>query len=1123
MKSHLHHVALIAAFGVIGQARAQQTVVPLDRFDDRVGITIGVNGGAAKEYLFDTGSDLFNIAIGNGPSPAWFPNYSGPKNQNSLTSYMYGDGTYGYLYGKTTISTIQFYASSTSQTPVSNGSFGPYTGGTLPAGAVVYDIATAAVLNEREQQQGILITNPDVTPNTFYQNLTWQNKLSAGAAPEEGRLFGTFGASDYGASILGRLTNTGYVVEANGTTTTPGQCGVACLIIGLTPELRAQFFSIVPWSSTAPERFPISGAPASTQYGVTFNYVLGSGTNTSSSKLATLLDTGYPGNEMNSAAVFNAQNGFGNLTSIKGTGGNYVVAGLSFNLTGDSAGAQTVAATTSGVAMKGNDVVSSDFLNTVQVSNKATNEAIAGLSFYTTNAVMYDLQNAAIGYTPFYVTVAPFTNGLAVSQDMGPLGVAGVISGQNGVAINPNGIAYLTAANTYTGATTVAQSAWLGVGGPGSIAASSNVAVDGTLDRVPLLERPVNSLAFGRRRRHSRADHARADEPRPELSPAAYTIPTRPAASPSPIRFRPTSPQGYGGVIIAGGVETFSGDNGYAGKTGIGEAGGLILTGTLENSAVLNAGYFQNDGLVRLATMSTGTIGGSGNFAGGLYAASGVVAPGDPRQGTPGHLTIGTAFGLGSDASYLVRSAGANASRIDVEGQAAIQGSTLDAIFGTPAQLAVLGQNFTVLTASNGILGQFGVFNPNTGTPMSQYPFLNANLGYAADAVTIDLSRSGIPFVAAARTRNEFGVATGLDTMNPWLPASFAATSLNFATAPGAFDALAGDLHSSLRTSLVENAYDLGAAALAQLDAAECDWSAPGQVVSYGEGQAAANDGACRNGRRAAWIQAYDSWSRNGGANGVSGLLGASGGFIGGVDAPAPGDWRIGGLLGYAHSRFSADNTPASGSADNVSVGAYAGRLWGPVGLKLGGAYTWNMVSTTRTVSFPGFRDQVASDYGGGTAQAFADLSYRLAFQGLSAEPFANLAYVNQNMQSFAETGFGGAALHGNSPQMGVTFTTLGARFARGFLLGQYALEADATLGYRHAFGTVTPTTYENFLFGGAGFDTEGAPVARNVALVSLGARVRVTNNIKLGLAYVGEYGGSYAQSGVKANVDWSF
>ncbi len=593
------------------------------------------------------------------------------------------------------------------------------------------------------------------------------------------------------------------------------------------------------------------------QYGVTFNYVLGSGTNTSSSKLATLLDTGYPGNEMNSAAVFNAQNGFGNLTSIKGTGGNYVVAGLSFNLTGDSAGAQTVAATTSGVAMKGKEVVSSDFLNTVQVSNKATNQAIAGLSFYTTNAVMYDLQNMAIGYTPFYVTVAPFTNGLAVSQDMGPLGVAGVISGQNGVAISPNAIAYLTAANTYTGATTVAQSAWLGVGGPGSIAASSNVAVDGTLDVFHSSNpQSIRSLSGGGVVVLGSTTLVLTAASGTFSGGIYNTYAAGGAAEPYPL---PTeSPQGYGGVIIAGGVETFSGDNGYAGNTGIGEVGGLILTGTLENSAVLNAGYFQNDGLVRLATMSTGTIGGSGNFAGGLYAASGVVAPGDPRQGTPGHLTIGTAFGLGSDASYLVRSAGANASRIDVEGQAAIQGSTLDAIFGTPAQLAVLGQNFTVLTASNGILGQFGVFNPNTGTPTSQYPFLNANLGYAADAVTIDLSRSGIPFVAAARTRNEFGVATGLDTMNPWLPASFAATSLNFVTAPTAFDALAGDLHSSLRTSLVENAYDLGAAALARLDAAECDWSAPGQVVSYSEGQPAANDGACRNGRRAAWIQAYE-------------------------------------------------------------------------------------------------------------------------------------------------------------------------------------------------------------------------------------------------------------------------
>jgi Autotransporter beta-domain len=90
---------------------------------------------------------------------------------------------------------------------------------------------------------------------------------------------------------------------------------------------------------------------------------------------------------------------------------------------------------------------------------------------------------------------------------------------------------------------------------------------------------------------------------------------------------------------------------------------------------------------------------------------------------------------------------------------------------------------------------------------------------------------------------------------------------------------------------------------------------------------------------------------------------------------------------------------------------------------------------------------------------------------------------------------------------MGVAFTTLGMRLAKGFTLDQHALEADAALGYRHAFGTVMPTTNENFVFGGAAFDTAGVLVPRNVALVSVGARARVTDSVKLGLGYIGQYG----------------
>ena len=119
---------------------------------------------------------------------------------------------------------------------------------------------------------------------------------------------------------------------------------------------------------------------------------------------------------------------------------------------------------------------------------------------------------------------------------------------------------------------------------------------------------------------------------------------------------------------------------------------------------------------------------------------------------------------------------------------------------------AVLGQRNTVVTASNGVVGQFGAFNFNLGYAASPFPFLDAVLGYAPDAVSFDIVRSGIPFVAAARRCNEYGVASGLDTMSPWLPASLAAASLNFATAPAVYDMLAGDLHSLLRTSLIEDA-----------------------------------------------------------------------------------------------------------------------------------------------------------------------------------------------------------------------------------------------------------------------------------------------------------------------------
>jgi uncharacterized protein with beta-barrel porin domain len=256
-------------------------------------------------------------------------------------------------------------------------------------------------------------------------------------------------------------------------------------------------------------------------------------------------------------------------------------------------------------------------------------------------------------------------------------------------------------------------------------------------------------------------------------------------------------------------------------------------------------------------------------------------------------MNLGVWLAMGRDATYVVRAAGAAAS----------------------ASTSTDRRRSTVRSST-----------PWSAPPRSSRRSVSA---IPRSPPRTDLIRSSIPFVAAAQSPNEYGFAMGLETMNSLVPISGAAASLSFASAPGAFNVLAGDLHSSLRTNLVENAYDLGPAVVSRLDSAACVARAGGQVVSYATGQPAANDDGCYSDRRAAWIQAFDSWSSNGGSDGVSGLLDSSGGLVGGVDAPAPGGWRVGGLIGYVHSTFSADSTAANGSADNVSVGAYAGHFWG--------------------------------------------------------------------------------------------------------------------------------------------------------------------------------------------------
>src|SRR5690348_9561873 len=312
------------------------TSIPLDLIQEnygggqygyRLGINVGVNGATPVEYLFDTGSDSFNIDVGagnNGHAPAWFPNQPGVA-QSAPYAYLYGNGTYGYWQTSTTVASLQFYNSTTGAQAASYA-----TAQGLP-------VATAVDWMVTPQSAGGDTLGPAVTTQggvTLYQDLTWQQNLDQGNPPEEGLFYGTFGAGDFGNGVPGMLTGSGYIVEANGTGKAPGACAQACLIMGLTPALRAQFLSVVPWLPTQGQTspFPLSGAPSAYQFDTAFLYTLTSGGKSVSAPMMTLFDTGTP----NIMLIDNGDLGLANAEQAAGNinaNGN-LVPGVTLTATG---------------------------------------------------------------------------------------------------------------------------------------------------------------------------------------------------------------------------------------------------------------------------------------------------------------------------------------------------------------------------------------------------------------------------------------------------------------------------------------------------------------------------------------------------------------------------------------------------------------------------------------------------------------------------------------------------------------------------------------------------------------------------------------------------------------------
>lgn len=648
--------ALALAFGMVSGAAAQPTSpvsIPLQLLQQNnfttglpnpsgnwaLGINVGINGGAPRTYLFDTGSSLFNAVY----TPAFWPGFTptaSPGTGNAPASTVANGSGLSYCYGGG-----------------SNGCTG-YQGNIVQAPRL--DFYTPPVGGQTLASS--LSASPGYQINAIYNSLTDGNAtLVAGATSPtvRGTFYGTFGASDFvnqqsayhsggvlGQTIVSGLTQ-GYVVAANGQTNpvvgtsngpqqangqnvvmggNPTRQAVTacspCVTVGLTPQMLGQFAPVnpgtataptglVPWAGAAAHSFPnpyggTTGNNSSTEFGAQYIVNLTGAPDAAAS--GGILDTGTL--DLTLANTLGTGNTASGTLTVTGAAGGTAIPGL----------------TTASIVLD----TSSPITYNATVSQVHTNTI--GISFFLQNSVLLNLSNQAVGYTPFFVTDANLSTTaggpLIVDGTNLPLGLAGVISGAGGVTINSGGAVQLSATNSYTGTTTIAGSGALFIAGPGSIAASSGVANAGLFD----ISRAWSPVSIG----------SLTGSGQVNLGGQNLTITNANGTFSGVIADGGSYPGAGGNLALTGGALILSGANTYTGGTVVsgGAALGVFSDGGLgaaSGGLTLNGGALT--AMASLSTARAATLGATG----GTFNTNGFnLILGTPVSG-PGSLTkIGT-------------------------------------------------------------------------------------------------------------------------------------------------------------------------------------------------------------------------------------------------------------------------------------------------------------------------------------------------------------------------------------------------------------------------------------------------------------------------------------------------
>ncbi len=515
------------------------------------------------------------------------------------------------------------------------------------------------------------------------------------------------------------------------------------------------------------------------------------------------------------------------------------------------------------------------------------------------------------------------------------------------------------------------------------------------------------------------------------------------------------------------------------------DSGVLSVTGTIANMNF---------------TLSGGTLAGTGTVGNVELQAGATIAPGGNSVGT---LTVDDLI-FRNTSIYSIDVGGGSADKIVATGAATIDQFTTFSVTG--ASQSCSNSTYTVLEA--------GTLNASVGDIVGAGPtYQFARVGNTIQLV-ISGTGGGRTFSGFTNTANQESTAVALDALGCGnQPYAAQLNALSDAQVPDAMDALSGEGHASIAAALIEDSGSIANAMSDRLgqafDAAETGVTANG----FAGGPSLLDPGAIDG--LSIWGSTYGGLTNRGGDGNASATASRSMGLVFGADGQVSDDWRLGLMGGLGVNAIDADRT--AGTSLDASIGGYAGAHIGIIEIKMGAAYTRHFIETNRSIVFPGVSDTMAAQYQAGTAQGFLEVSSDFDVGEATISPFVKLNGVRHVTDGFTETG-GEGRLATSASVANALFVTLGVGAEQQFVLNDTMLvTARGSIGWRHAFADQVEVA--NSFVGGGPFTIASAGIARDVAVVSAGVSVDISEDLGLDLSYEGTLGSGLMSSAVKLTL----